>query len=444
MMKFNTPLIVVLTTLAIFISACTEEADKIGLDIQPPGDRLHLFETDTITALAYSVREDSVRTDEITYSLLGSYFDPVFGMTTASFYSEFRLSIATLDFGESPVMDSLVLSLAYHSIWGDSTTIQTFRVFEMTENIHFDSAYYSTTVTAYDQQNELGSVSVIPSTDSILIDTVKHAPVLRIRLNQRLADKLLSGTSENFVSNDNFRQFFKGLYITADPVNVSGHGAIVTFNVLSENTSLIAYYRNQEEDSLQYTFSITSASARYGRYNHYNYENADPTFRQQVIEGNTELGRNIIYLQPLGGVKTYLKFPSLNTLGSKIKSGEIGTISVSEARIYFTNAEPEFALPVPSRLILAQIINDKGSTIFLDDHQEGDSYFDGFYRPNQNKYRFRLSQYVQNRLLNPESEDFGLALLIPSASLVAERVILKGSNAEEARIRLVITYTKIE
>lgn len=444
MMKFNAPVIVVLTTLALIISACTKEADKIGLDIQPPGDRLHLFETDTITAVAYSVREDSVRTDELTYSLLGSYFDPVFGKVTSSIYTEIRLSNATLNFGDAPVIDSLVLSLAYHSIWGDSTTMQTFRVYEMTENIHLDSAYYSTTVTAYDFGNELGSVSVIPSTDSIMIDSVKYAPVLRIPLNQRLADKLLTGTSEDFVSNEKFRLFMKGLYITADPVDAIGTGALITLNLLTENTSLIAYYHNQEKDSLKYTFSITSTSARYGHYNHYNYQDADPVFRQQVIEGNTALGSDRIYLQPLGGVKTYLKFPSLNTLGSMIKSGEMATISVNEARIFFTNAEPEFALPVPSRLVLAKLTDADGSTTFLDDQREGDSYFDGYYRSDPNHYRFRLSRYVQQRLLNPESEDLGIALVIPSASSVPERVVLNGSNTEEGRIRLVITYTKIE
>lgn len=443
-MKLNAPFLLVLTALALLIGACTKEADKIGLDIQPPGDRLNMFETDTITVVAWSVREDSVRTDELLTSILGSYFDPVFGKTTASVFTEVMLSTATLDFGDNPVIDSLVLNLAYVSIWGDSITTQTFRVFEITENIHFDSAYYSTTITPYDQANELGSVSLIPSTDSIVIDTVKYAPVLRIPLNQRLADKLLTGTSEDFISNDKFRQFFKGLYITADPVNASGQGALVTFNLLTDNTNLIVYYHNQEKDSLKYTLSITSASARYSHYNHYNYEDADPDFRQQVLDGNTLLGNQKIYLQSLGGVKTYLQIPSLNTLGSRIKSGEMPMISVNEARIFFNNSESEPALPPPSRLVLAKITDDKGSTTFLDDQREGDSYYDGYFRSDPNHYRFRLSRYVQNRLLNPESEDLGIVLVIPSASSVPERTVLNGSRADEGRIRLVVTYTIVE
>lgn len=433
-----------LAFLALLLGSCTDDEYKIGLNIQPPGDELLLSYTDTISAVVYSYREDSVRTDEMSTSLLGSYFDPVFGKTTASIFTEIRLSTVKLDFGEGAVMDSLILKLAYQSVYGDSTTVQTFRVFELTENLNIDSAYFSNQMRPYDQVNELGSVTMAPLIDSILVDTVKVAPYLRIPLNQVMANKLLSADSTHFESNEKFIQFFKGLYITADPVDISGKGALLTYNLLTAGTSLTAYYHNNEDDSLQYTFSITSASARYSHYEHYDYADADQLFKQQVIDGDTALGATKIYLHALGGVRTYLRFPGLTTLGLQIGSGNRAMISVNEAQLIFNNHENSPALSPPSRIVIGKTTDDKGTTTILDDQVEGEGYFGGFYESTTFQYRFRLSRYVQQTLLNPDEDNLGLVLLIPNASFVPQRVILNGGASETGRIKLAITYTKIE
>jgi hypothetical protein len=443
-MKISAYVFFALTALALLAASCTKKADEIGLNIQPPGDELLLSSTDTISVVAYSALEDSVRTDELSTSILGSFFDPVFGKTTASIFTEIRLTNVQLNFGAGAVIDSIVLSLAHLSIYGDKTSPQTFRVFEMTENINIDSAYYSNRMHSYDQANELGSISIVPPTDSTMVDTIKVAPRLRIPLNQVLANKLLSGDSTNFSSNENFRQFFKGLFITADPAVASGQGALITYNLLTDRTNLTVYYHNDVADSLKYTFLITSSSARYNHYEHYDYMDADPQFRQQVIEGNTDLGNELLYLQALGGVRTYLKIPSLSALGAMIASGNMPMISVNEAQIIFTNNETNGALAPPSRLVIGKVIDDAGLTTLLDDQREGEGYFGGFYNTGNSDYRFRLSRYVQNRILNPDAEDFGLVLIIPGASSVPQRVVLNGTAAESGSIKLVIKYTLVE
>lgn len=436
--------IIAFILITLFTASCTKTSDQIGLEIQPPGDELLLSFTDTISVTAYSAREDSVRTDELSTSILGSFFDPVFGKTTASIFTEIRLTSVQLNFGSGAVIDSIVLSLAHHSIYGDSTSAQTFRVYEMTENINIDSAYYSNRMHSYDQANELGSINIVPPTDSTLVDTVKVAPRLRIPLNQVMADKLLSGDTTDFASNEDFRDFFKGLFITADPATASGQGALITYNLLTDRTNLTVYYRNNEQDSLKYTFLITSSSARYNHYEHYDYVDADPQFRQQVIEGNTILGNELLYLQPLGGVRAYLKIPSLSSLGSEVQSGEMPMISINEAQIIFTRNNPDEAYTPPSRIVIGKVIDETGATTLLDDQREGESYFGGFYNSTNADYRFRLSRYVQDRILNPYEEDYGLALLIPSASLVPQRAILNGAATETGSIKLEITYTMVE
>lgn len=435
LIKPGTLALTVLLAIALFSTSCTDKNDLIGLNIQPPGEEFRFFVTDTFSVVAYSVREDSLRTDEMATSLLGSFFDPVFGKTTASIYTELRLTSLQLDFGKGAAIDSIILTLAYTGMYGDSATMQTFRVFEMTENIHVDSAYYSNQTTAYESQ--VGFEQTIPYIDSIPVDTVKVAPYLKIPLNDggMLATKLLSGTSEDYALSEKFRQFFKGLYITADPVDMVGKGALLYYNLISDRTRLTVYYHNNESDSLKYNFLISNAGGRYGHYNHYDYADAEEALRQQIIIGDTTLDNQKIYMQPLGGVKTYLRFPTITSIGSNI--------SINEAKIIFTDHDPASVFDNPSRLIIGKLTDDKGNTTVLDDQIEGDSYFGGFYS-NESQYPFRLSRYIQQRILNPDAEDFGLALLIPGASSVPQRVVLNGTGAESGSIRLVITYTKVE
>lgn len=435
-LKFSVAALAVLIASAQFITSCTKEADKIGLNIQPPGDKLNVFVSDTFSVIAYSLPEDSVRTDETNTSMLGSVFDPVFGKTTASIFTELRLTSTQLDFGAGASIDSIVLTLSYRGIWGDSATVQTFRVFELNESIHVDSAYFSNSFTALGPQ--IGFEQTIPYIDSIPVDTIKVAPYLRIPLNENntLATKLLSGTSDDFSTNDKFRAFFKGICITSDPADMPGKGALLTYNLLDERSNLTVYYKNTEKDSLKYSFFITNAGARYNQYNHFGYEDAAPDFKQQVLNGDTTLGAHKIYLQPMSGVKTHLRFPTLTALGSKI--------SINEARLVFTNIDSDSPFANPLRLVVGKITDEKGTTTLTDDQLEGDNYYGGYYNSESKNYQFRISLYAQDRILNPTADDFGLALLIPGAASVSQRVILNGSAAASNPLKLIVTYTRLD
>jgi hypothetical protein len=438
--KRSVYVVFVITALTLALNSCKKEETNIGIGIQPPGDEILLSFTDTVTAVAYSRREDSVRTDRLNTSMLGSIYDPVFGITTASVYTELKLSTLEHKFGDGAAIDSIIMSLSILGVQGDSLTPITFRVFELDEQLYFDSAYYSNQHTAI-KETELGMLTMVPSTDSIMLDSVMFAPHLRFNLNGALAEKLLSGSDEDYENNESFRTFFKGIYITADQVNASGQGSIITMNLLTEMSNITVYYHNDEKDSLKYVFNFTTASARYSHYEHYDYIHANADFREHVIDGNTALGSNSLYLQSTGGVRSYLSFPSLKTLG-----GDTVVMAINEARLIFSvNDEVQF-LRTPPRIIVAKAINEEGSTTFLEDQAiEGDPYFGGYYNSERKEYSFRLNRFVQKQILKPDAEDdFGLVLLIPNASSVAERLILGGGNADEGRIRLAITYSIVE
>ena len=201
---------IVIVPLAFFFSAC-EEPDIIGMDVLPGVDSIGIEFWDTTSIISYSEIEDSVRTDETTSNLLGSFKDPVFGTTSASFYTQVRLSSNDVDFGTSPVFDSLILSLAYSGYYGDTSVSQNVIIYELTEDIYRDSNYYSNQSFLFIKPN-LANYKFLPNpNDSVYVDGEMQAPQLRINFDQILGDKFLQAASSDLTDNDNFLKFCKGL-----------------------------------------------------------------------------------------------------------------------------------------------------------------------------------------------------------------------------------------
>ena len=233
--------------------------------------------------------------------------DPVFGKTSASFYAQFRLPIEGIDFGANPVMDSLVLLLYYEGYYGDTNTVQHVKVYELSQDLYYDSIYYSNhTANTYSTLIADQDYRPRPS-DSITVWGKKSAPHLRINLSNRskyLGNKLLFAPTGILASNTEFIKFMKGLAIMSSPVD--DKGAFVSYSTGTTASKMVLYFHNQtpgQGDSLHYDFIIDASAARFNNFNHYNYEDASPEFRQQVISHDTALGQESLYLQGMAGVK---------------------------------------------------------------------------------------------------------------------------------------------
>lgn len=422
----------------MLLASCDYQADEIGLDLQPADEKMQVRQTDTITVIAYTIPEDSIRTDELRTAIIGSFFDPMFGITTAALYTELRLSAVHLNFGIGAVIDSAFLTLAYSGLYGDSASALTFSVLELSENIHFDSVYHSNqTVNVY-SDNILGQYTFVPNVDdSVTVGTVRQAPHLRMPLNHNFSQRLLQGPGDRFQTNDKFREFFKGLFITASPAGVAGEGSLISFDMISPLAGITIHFRNDTEDSLKYSFVITAATPRFSNFYHHGFTQADPMFRQQVVDGDTTLGQQKIYLKPLSGTIARIKFPYLT------RFAEIGNIVVNEARLVLPKFDDPGTLALPPRIVVAKGEDNYGEYSVIVDQLEplGENYFGGFYEKDRGEYRLRITRYVQQRILNPAAPDYGLYLLIPGASFNPQRLILNGTGHETRPLELVITYT---
>jgi len=425
---------------AFLVTNCKDDKNSLGLDIQPPSDKLNVSSVDTTAIIAYSKIVDSVKTDETSVSLLGSMVDPVFGSSTTGFYTQLRLSQTAFDFGGTPFYDSLVLALDYAGIYGDTNAAITVKVYELAEQIILDSSYFSTNTLEL-KTTLLGQKTFVPNfTDSLIISNDTLPPHLRIRLSDlssNLAEKLLFAPPDSMANNISFLNYFYGLYVTAEPAN--GGGAILTLDLMSSLSEMSLYYHNSDDDSLQFDYLINSNCARFGSFSH-DYTLGDAFFKSQVLDLDTTLGKSTCYVQALGGVKTFVRFPDVKDFYAN------GKIALNEARFFMSCKETDPLLEVATFLIMVKETEDGGYS-FLDDQLDGAGYFGGFYDDDLNGYWFRITSTIQD-LMRSEETDYGFEIYLSGGAVNAERVLLYGTDpqipeAADSRMRLVITYTKL-
>ena len=387
---------------------------------------------------AYSEIEDTVVTDETSYNLLGSMITNNFGKTTASFYTHIRLSTVSPDFGSNPVADSAILTFVYHGYYGNILTQQHLTVYRVTDDIFFDSSYYSNSYFGFDSLNALADFYYVPDPDNIIVDSVEVPGRLRIPLNDNFSALMLDTSNySNFTDKDKFVEFFKGLYVKSEiQDNWTGSvGAILYFDLLDANSNVQLYYHNDSTDSLSYTFNINLNSARVGRFSHDYSMSKNETFKQMIINGDTSLGSEKLYLQSMAGVKTLFSFPGLK------EWAQSNVISINEAKLILPVVNSIEDYGVPSSLVLFKYTDDGKLATPLDYH-EGEAYFGGKYFENINAYQYRLTYHIQS-LLNGEPDN-GMVLFTSGKSVNADGVELSGTDSSLPNpIILKITYTKL-
>ena len=406
--------------------ASCNDPDIVGLDVQPPSDQINLTFTDTATLRTFSIREDSLRTDEVSQFLLGSYTDSVFGRTDASIYAQALLPNSNVNLGDSLALDSVVLTLAYSGYYGDTSTQQIFHVYRLTEDMDLSASYYSTKSFAYDP-TELGSATITPAPNSnVAVGGDTLAPHIRIRLSDVLGDSLLQMSANNqLTSNENFLSLFKGLYIKAD--SITSNGAIYYFNLLAGQSKLTLYYSSGADDSLNFSFVFTTESARTTHFNH-DYSLSPIQFNDSIT------GDSLVYVQSMAGVKTKILLPNLMNFISN------GMIAVNKAELEITITDnSDNRLAVPDKLLVLGI-DASGTPLFLPDQFEGSSYYGGTYDAATRKYKFNIARYIQN-ILTGDQQNYGLYLAVSGGVVQANRAILAGGSHPTYRMKLNLYYT---
>ena len=404
--------------LLIVLQACKKDPSVIGLDIHPQSDKVTAATLSFSGINAFTFSEDSLSTDERSLALLGSYNDPVFGLTSASFISQVRLSSLSLDFGTSVQADSICLYIDYTSFYGDSTVSQNINIYELANSIYPDSIYYSN----FDANTVINPVPL----HSFTYTPRPNDSCLTIKLPIELAQRFIAAPSSIYEDNAAFLEFFKGLCFMPD-ASLPG-GGIAYFNLLSTKTYMILYYTNQDGPQT-YNFSINTNCARINLFNH-NYGNSMVTGINDSVTSHSS-----IYMQAMSGLGMKIYFPGLTSWKD---SGDI-IISKAELIIPVNTSFNNSLYTSPSKLLNVGITSS-GTYEFLSDYVVGEAYFNGKLNEETQEYRFNIGRYIQS-LVDGTKTDNGIAVLCSDNRVSSNRVVINNSNVTGG-LRLEIYYFK--
>ena len=430
-------------TLLLAFAACKKSPETIGNNLISDSNYIVPFHTDTVEILCHSYL-DSVSTRNTSHVLLGSMKDPVFGNSEAGFFTQFRLSLTGQSFGDSPILDSLVLQLSVANYYGDTNVLQTVRVYELTDTLSTNTSYYNHSVGDYNPIDLANGHQFRPrpktTTNIVGSDTISHA-IIRIPLSTTLGEYLMNLDTVAYSQPDYFKESFKGLFVTCDPV--SQPGAITSIGLTDNASSLLQlYYHNAEtpDKGMRYDYYVTTSDAYFNHIDH-DYTQGSLEFVDQLLNGNTDAGQETVYLQCMGGVRTLIYMPNLEHWADSLEDSHI---VINEAKLVLpvntTTMDSLFRLP--TNFILLGF-NADSTTYLLPDYYEGTGYFGGTYNTNQQAVVFRISEYLQS-IISGKKENFGLSFGINGAGYNAYRMIVNGPESFEVnKMRLEVTYSLV-
>lgn len=424
--------------------SCKKTTNTIGNGLLSEGDLMGAYYTDTLSIDCYSMSIDSMLTKGMTSVLVGSIMDPVMGLTNASLVTQLHLSSTNQHFGEHPVVDSVVLQLAYNGYFGDTTTLQTAHVYELADSLSNVDNYYQFSdveVMPTDLANGY-QFYPRPKTMQTIIgtDTLTNA-VLRIPLSNSFGEKLVNADTSVYATPESFKQFVYGLKVCCE--SVSEGGGIFSFYPTSNTITVLQLYYHESpeaETRMRFNYYITSDDVYFNQYTH-DYTMGSPEFVQQVVEGDTTLGQQQVYLQSMGGVRALIRFPHLTEWKAPSENSHI---LINEAKLILPNASslPDSSVYENISSLALLNIGENGTTSVLPDYFEGSSYYGGNYSSTKKQVMFRISEHLQ-KIIDGKQSNRGMYLSITGASYNALRWIINGPDAGDEKLRCEIKYSII-
>lgn len=428
--------------MAILCLSCSKTTTDIGNGLLNGDDNIGVFYTDDIRIDCHSVLIDSMATKGMPAFLLGSLVDPVMGRTDAGFFTQLHLSSTNHSFGANPVIDSVVLQLSLDGWYGDTTTWMTAHVYELADSLSADNDYYQFSAVETKPIDLANGFMFRPHpknyTTVLNNDTVTQ-PVIRIPLDGSLGTLFATADTAIFGSQSAFKQFFYGLKVCCESVSQDGSVSYIT-PTNNGVTQLQVYYReNPDANQMRYYFYITSEDIFFNQYLH-DYTLGSTEFTQQVLDGDTLMGQQQLFLQSMAGVRVLLNFPEISQLTDTLEPGN--HIIINEAKLIFpalADASDSTTFTPPTSLALLNI-SPNGNTALLNDYYEGSSYYGGSYNATKRQVTFRISEHLQSLLRGEASK--GIYVSITGAAYNAQRWVMAGPEApQDEKLRCDIKYT---
>lgn len=498
------------------------------------------FDTNLTTEIdiaAYSVKFDAVQTNTLPTGAVGVYNDPIYGDATVSALSQVTLSRFNPDFGDNTELTGVYLTLPYFSSREDTdedgnSTYELDSIFsntgpmklsiyrsnyflnDLNPDSNFENAavYFSDEINQFDgvegdllfeipdfepsnAEIRLDSIGDVIANDSDQLAAERLSPALRVKLeNDYFVQNLINQEgSENLFNLNNFRDYFRGIYIKAEAIN--GNGSYILFDYGDAN--ITAYYNfagtddsgNPEEDNTENgTISLNFGGVRAlgidGEFS--------TTIQNDIANADTVDGEDNLYLKGgNGSIAIVDLFPDRDQDGVEDQLDLLRSCNViiNEANLTFFVDQDEIAAAngtaEPERVLIYDYDNNTTLIDALADQSSGvggpisvrtnhlgrlTREIEGDQTSPGKSYRIKLTRHLNNILSN-DSTDVRLALAvsqnvvdqslsrvrvengeilnnrIPGSSVISqEGTILHGNRSadEGKRLKLRIYYTLTE
>lgn len=468
---------------AFVLVGCDNDFETIGSKIiGEPGFYGELYDDAIISVQNNDLAP--VQTNILPVNLLGVYTDPFYGMQTASVVTQLDLSIVNPNFGNDPVLDSVVLSIPYFhkeleaeegdsevkyeldSIYGNSpvklSIIQSnyfLGDFDPDSDFEERQKYFSNMEPEIEAN--LGTVlyedeSFLPSAETYQIygtnskgeeDTLTLTPRLRVKLPVEFFTETILDKEGSAVlsSKNNFRNYLRGLYIKTEAINGKGNMAMLNFR--QEEAGITLYYTSQVKDSgdkdedgdeEEMVGDSNSLKLNFG-------PQIVNTFDQEVPEFDNAEN---IYLKGGEGSMAIIDIFSGDDSNEDGISDELERLReekwlINEANlIFYVNRELQSSSNEPEHIYLYDLENERMLTDYILDDQGKQNAVTS--RTNANHlqplkrdengngiyYKIRITEHIQN-LINNGSANVRLGLVVTqNFNLIGNSAVLNSDVPE--------------
>lgn len=455
--------IAVIGSLFLSLFSCTPVDDTVGSGFIPDAQMMRT-KLDTITGInAFLAHHDSFPMSNLVYGYIGATKDAMFGVTRAGTAFQYLwltgFPDSEIHFGTRPVVDSMVVYLNLASFSGDTSVLQTFNLYELTERIYKDTTYFADRdmSNSFDPGRPLATFTHKGGAPISLSLTGPNA--------EDLMRRLVDTTGGAYRSDSVFLNTFRGFYIT--PATGSPDDAsIVTIDLtysyfMLHVRNFTDYTASEVSDtlSIEYTFENVSSDSGspLGGFGLIEHDYAETNIRRLNDTLQTSTPVELGYIQGLGGVVTYLRFTTdfVRELKSKIVAPYTNMV--------VNRAELQVQVNDPTTVVLNKAFTRLGSystymplfigiadyRFYLETYEYG-SYtlpYGGYLNRSTNMYQMNIASFVQSMVNSSEIRPYTYTLGPSSDELYdfSQVQIRTGTGAANPhRMQVALTYTLVK
>ncbi|TYP77088.1 DUF4270 domain-containing protein [Aquimarina intermedia] len=503
-MKLKNKIIGLISAAAIVttFTSCDDEFSEIGSDVI--GDVNFTDEVYSMQPLAYTTKLEKVQTSGLQGYQLGVYDDPVYGLSTYSILSQIQPTVDNPTFGRNAQVTSVYLNLPYQSTVigtaqnSDNETLTDYKLDSVYGSMPIKLSVYKSDYFLKDFQvdsedgmvyydNDIGQTldrnavedsllvmveSFEPSGNEVTItvpdgddegtapDISRVSPRLRVQLPaDYFQQTILAKEGSAELSNaNNFRNYFRGLYLKAEPRN--GAGTLMYFNMSQADITVLYSFEELDASDLDgdgdTTDYVLKDKELKFRFSNNIINEIEKTPKLAIPEGDKETGDEKLFVKGgSGGIATVKLFNETITKEDGTTVSELDYIReqqwlINEAslKLYVDQSIVNGGESEPERLYVfnletGNVLADYGFDLSLNLNNDEDpvnsllNHLGRISRGSDNAgdyYKINLTQHLI-RVLEGLDENSPIGISVSQNVNITNRVkALPSSGAEDFRI----------